>query len=192
MLRMAVMGAHGTGKSTLVSALARALESPVVTVQGIPRNLMRSGYRFGENLRLDSVAAYFVEQRRHEIEGRRRGAATLLTERTLLDAVAYERANRSMHGRGCFSADMSAFMERVAFDHVNTFDRLVYCPILFPLEDDGVRGGSEEYQQSVDHELRALVMSDAVDSPVMVVGGTVEQRVAQVLEALGPSAPGEP
>ncbi|GIF02769.1 AAA family ATPase [Actinoplanes siamensis] len=184
MLRMAVMGAHGTGKTTLVSQLSKILQKPVVTVQGIPRQLIREGYKFGDNLELDAVAAYFTEQRRREVDGQRLRAATLLTERTLLDAVAYERANRSMFGRGCFSADLSAFMTRVAFDHLNTFDLVAYCPILFPLEDDGIRGGSEEYQRSVDRELRSLLASESIDVPTTVVTGPVQQRVRQILETL--------
>jgi predicted ATPase len=184
MSMIAMVGAHGTGKTTLITALARVIPGPVATVQGIPRRLINEGYSFGERVNLDAVAAYFTEQRRQEDEAVRAHVSTLLTERTLIDAVAYERANVRVFNRMVISADARRFLAQVAIDHINNYHLLVYCPILFALEDDGVRGASTEYQRAVDLELQELITNCGIRAPSISVSGPTQTRVQQVLSAV--------
>ncbi len=60
----------------------------------------------------------------------------------------------------------------------NPYDLVVYVPVEFPMEKDGVRPESERYRREIDEAILTILTNSKV--PYVKVSGTVEERVAQV------------
>jgi len=85
---IAVTGAQGSGKSTVVRALAERLEqlaTPVVVVGGIGAYVGSMNFPLGEAATRDTISAFILEHIRRE----RHAPDMALFDRCLIDLVAY-------------------------------------------------------------------------------------------------------
>ena len=62
------------------------------------------------------------------------------------------------------------------------FPLLVYLPITFRLQGDGVRSEDEEYQKEIDRKIKQIV--DNYGIPYISVSGSTEERVQQIKDAV--------
>lgn len=169
-MRIALVGAHETGKSTLAGRLAVALPGYEMVDEPY-RTLEAEGHQFAD----PPVLADFEDQLNRSIADLAIERDCVLFDRSPVDIFAYLRA--------VGGADQQHYAEwfnsvRLA---VVSLDLLVFVPIERP---DVIDAGSvPRLRRAVDRILRAALIDDewGLGVQVLEVSGTPDIRVGQVL-----------
>jgi predicted ATPase len=174
-MRIAVSGAHRTGKTTLIAALAEAL--PRWTVIDEPyRQLEEEGY---ETAAMPSIED-FERQLERAIEGLEQSEGDHLFDRCPADVVAYLLTHAEAGG-----FDLDDWLPRVEAAMAR-LDLIVFVAIE---EADRVVAEREEAElrRRVDEELREILCDDrwGFGVEVLEVSGATTARVRQVLAWIG-------
>ena len=179
MLRFALTGPHGVGKTTLIKVLAdRLLPLGRVTVcREAPRliadqvgDLM---FFRRENNTLSRQALIFLE---HLMEEQRAafGADVVVSDRTLVDHLAYTEVLFP----DFVNTPEARTYRRLAFESLARYGVIFQLPIEFPPVDDGVREADITFQRQIGDTITALYAKAKVEP--IIISGTVAERVAQV------------
>ncbi|HYG65889.1 MAG TPA: AAA family ATPase [Thermoanaerobaculia bacterium] len=174
-MRIAIAGAHRTGKTTLIEELSRALPDHGVVDE--PYYLLEEeGYEFAEMPSLED----FEVQLERSIECVGGSEEDQIFDRCPADMLAYLIAHPDSDG------DVKAWLSRVR-NAMQRLDLVVFVPVEDP--DRIIVSDPEEsdLRQRVDEELREIVVEDRWDFGVeaIEVAGTPRERARQVLAYLG-------
>lgn len=174
-MRIAVSGAHRTGKTTLIEELSRAL--PTHRVVDEPYYLLEEeGHEFAEMPSLED----FELQLERSIECMGDGEEDQLFDRSPADLLAYLMTHEDAEG-----FDVEAWLPRVR-SAMQQLDLIVFVPV--EDSDRVVVSDPEESElrRRVDEELREIVLEDRWDFGVeaIEVTGSVHKRARQVLALL--------
>ena len=174
-MRIAVSGAHRTGKTTLVEELARALPSCTV-VEEPYHQLEEEGHEFAEMPSLED----FEVQLERSIECLVDSEKGSIFDRCPADLLAYLITHEDADG-----FDVDRWLPRVR-KAMRRLDLIIFVPVEHP--DRIVISDARErrLRRSVDEELRDIVLGDRWDFGVetMEVAGPSRERVRQVLGKL--------
>ena len=148
-MKIAYSGTHGTGKTT--KAFMKALEYKKTTsfnlyvLQEVAR---RSPFNINKSASKSAQLWIFAEQLRQELELSLR-YDLIICDRTVLDTLAYCKY--------LGYDDMVDQLKEVAFEHLTTYDKIIYSPIddNYFIED-GVRDMDKTFRNSVDTYLLEL------------------------------------
>lgn len=170
-MRIAIVGSHSTGKTTLLRLLSERLE--ISTLSEVAREMIAESDKLPHHMtaaeRGDFQMGILREQIRREL-----AAEAFLSDRSVFDAVAY-------------SFDTPSYGELLsaakAHGDARPYDRIFFLPVEFPLEGDGIRNQDEEYRLAVENEL--LKILERTGTPYVRIAGTPEARLAACLESLG-------
>lgn len=186
MLKVTFVGAHGTGKTTLVTTLAErinALGIKCSVTPEVPRIICGSAgdatyFRRGNNS-LSKQILLLVGQPIYEVAASTRGTEMLLCDRAILDHWAYTRHlfMKELQGEDALSP-----LSDLIAKHCQSYDFIFYVPIEFRPLDDGTREGDQDFQNAIDEEIRELLKTYGLT--YHTVTGTVPERVAQVMKTL--------
>ena len=171
-VRIAVSGAHQTGKTTLVGQLAASL--PAYEAVEEPYYLLEDeGRAFAEAPTFDDYELQLERAIRCVMES----AEDCVFDRCPLDLLAYllvhEESDRFEPTRWMTSLrDAMQMLELVVFVRVETPERIAVPD----LDTSGLRS-------RVDEEIRDIVLDDqwAFGVPAIEVSGTLDERTARVL-----------
>lgn len=170
-MRIAISGAHRTGKSTLVAALASALPSLAV-VEEPYHQLVDEGVPFEETPGLDG----FVLQLERSLEDLEGGPADALFDRCPLDFLAYLACDPDPE-----AFDLARWLPRIV-PAMERLDLVVFVPVEEP---DRVEVPADEagLRARVHDELAEIVLADRWSFGVeaLEVRGTPRERADQVL-----------
>jgi predicted ATPase len=166
-MRIAFAGAHRTGKTTLVQALAEALpgyeafDEPYLALE-------EEGHEFSD----PPAAEDFARQLRRSLEIITAAPANALIDRSPLDFVAYLGV---IEGDEVDADDLREAMQAL--------DLIVLVPIEAPDRIVVPAGEDLRFRRAVDEVLSTLVGDDhhGFGVEVLEVHGTLEARVRQVL-----------
>ena len=113
-----------------------------------------------------------------------RAGETVFYDRCALDALAHAVVAHE-GGNQAFTSDWMEELRNETEDTMKMLDLVVVVPLgnELPLESDGVRSTDEAYRQAVDEAIQRL---GATTGNTLLVSGTREDRVRQVLQALEP------
>lgn len=179
-MRIAVSGAHRTGKTTLVEELARALPSSA-TVEEPYHQLEEEGHEFADMPSLED----FELQLERSIECLVDSEENTVFDRCPADILAYLITHEDADG-----FDIDRWLPRVR-EAMRRLDLIVFVPVEHP--DRIVISDARErrLRRSVDEELRDIVLGDRWEFGVetMEVAGPSRERVRQVLAHKGVSQP---
>jgi len=172
-MRIAISGAHGTGKTTLIDALAEALPD-YEAVEEPYHLLVGEGHEFLEEPTVED----FELQLRRSLECLQAPRSNVIFDRCPADFLAYLTAGA---GQALDLGDLPEVTAALA-----TLDLIVLVPIETP---DRISIPSDEYprlRRHVDRRLQDLLLDDELElsTPVLVASGNVQQRVDAVLRAL--------
>jgi len=179
-LKVALTGAHSTGKSTLLTAFASAVTFEVVTTPEVPRQVIEAagaGEDFlhrGNNtlLRQGLIIASQIEA---ESMAMMNSPRVLLVDRTVVDHWAYTVELLEPEQ----SDDVDIRLWRGLIDRwIETYDLIVRLPPEIPLAADGVREEDEAFRTSIDETITRHL--DEAGVGYITVGGTVDERVAEL------------
>jgi len=171
-MRIAVSGAHRTGKTTLVEELRRAL--PTYESADEPyRQLEEEGHEFAEMPSLED----FELQLERSIDCVACGKQDQLFDRCPADILAYLVTHRDRDG-----FELEYWLPR-ARSAMQRLDLVVFVPVESPDRIVGATAREDRLRGRVDEELRGILLEDRWDFPVEVleVGGTTRERADQVL-----------
>jgi predicted ATPase len=173
-IRIALAGAHATGKTTLAAELARALPGHRV-VEEPYYELEAEGYVFAASPTVEDFEAQLERSLRNVREER----GDVIFDRSPADHLAYMLAHRDAS-----RADVSAWLPRIA-DALATLDLIVFVPIERPDRIAAEREASR-LRRRVDATLRAALVGDewGLGLEVLEVRGTPGERAQQVLARL--------
>ncbi len=180
MIRIAFVGSHSTGKTTLLNYCKEQLSERLYSIEDVPRRIIARGFPMGPYAVVDS----FVNYVRDQLQAERESAASrnkewLVSNRTILDAVAYACANKALPRP--FIADYFVEMlEEVARLEVKFYDLYVEFPVCFPMTADPVRPEGEDYRMWVGREISRLL--SLFNVPHVSVTGTTAERYRTLVE----------
>ena len=177
---IAFVGAHGTGKTTLINALRTRLNKggmAVTVTQEVPRKICArvndlEFFRRDKNTLVRQMLI-LVAQMTLESEPT---SALRLTDRTILDHWAYTKLLFSQDlNQNQISEPLSYFIERYCSA---AYNKICYIPPEFPPIDDGTRESSSRFQLEVDDMIRVLLADFSINYET--VRGSVPERLEQV------------
>jgi len=133
MYKIGICGAHGTGKTTIGTLLSKELKLPFIT------NTMRSmwvesGVVDFEKLPADVRAEFQKHAILRQIDRENsEGASGFITDRTVIDNLAYTKLSSNMDG-----VDLKLYTT-LAIERVKNYSHFIYIPIMFEPEKDEMR-----------------------------------------------------
>jgi nicotinamide riboside kinase len=182
--RIAFVGTHCSGKSTLVDALVQELDDYPIIKEVAARFPREKRQHLATQF--DIMSAQIAEEMKNSF---------FISDRSVVDNIAYTTLNfqESINGK----TDLDFVISRVKLftmclslerDYLTTrpYDLIVFIDEMFPIEDNGNRCLNEGYQKWVFEFLKNEVALTGITYhiPVLDVTGSVEERVSAVLSFL--------
>jgi len=147
-LRIAITGAHGTGKSTLGRRIAN--EFDLVELRTPGRLLAERGHPVNLEATVASQTLAWLLQLQLEASARR-----WVANRTLLDVWAYAALAGERSETTALEKELLNQLERTTRSIWNgRYDVLFYTPPRIPLAADDVRSADPEFQAATDAKIR--------------------------------------
>jgi predicted ATPase len=171
-MRIAVSGAHRTGKTTLVEELCRAL--PTYGAVDEPYHLLEEeGHEFAEMPCLED----FEFQLARSIESIVEDEEDRIFDRCPADILAYLITHRESDG-----FDVERWLPRVR-RAMERLDLIVFVPVEQPDRVTVSEADHAALRRAVDEEIREIVLEDRWEFGVetLEVAGSSRERVRQVL-----------
>ena len=140
-MRIGMTGAHGTGKSTVTEYL-KTLDR--FKHFYCPPSSARVLQAFGINDKADPLGQWLITVDRHNNIC---SDQDVITDRTPIDSWAY-----SMYMKESWNVPQAYFdiLDEYVGRAMKDIDLLVYFPVYWDLEDDGVRSLDKAYQNNID------------------------------------------
>lgn len=171
MKSIAFVGAHSSGKSTLINACVDAFRGDKVKViSGLTRAIINRGFPLEKNSNVDSYTNYIRDQLKAERKIETRDTDLLFSDRTVIDAASYALVNSNLP-RPFIPKYFVEMLLEIAILEAQRFNLFVYCPVEFPIVQEDFRPIDEQYRQDVglqvkdlleDHNLQYIVASGDV------------------------------
>lgn len=170
-MRIAIVGSHSTGKTTLLRLLAERLE--ISTLSEVAREMIAESDKLPHHMTAEERGEFQMGILREQIR-RELAAESFLSDRSVFDAVAYS-----------FDTPSYGDLRSIAQSHASErpYHRIFFLPVEFPLEGDGIRSQDEDYRLAVENEL--LKILERTRTPFVRVAGSPEVRLSACLESLG-------
>lgn len=167
-MRISIMGSHGTGKSTLAKELCKNLGYnfiPDTAALAFKKN-------FEINEATPTETQFWILSKQLEYE--RNTKESWIIEKSLYDNMIYARFSNQPE---IAIKTMQDIIERNA-----KYDKIFYLPIEFAIQDDGIRSLDTGFQKAVDINLRKYLKDNKLD--YIVLNGSVKNRTEKALEIL--------
>jgi len=177
--KIAIVGAHGVGKTTLTNELRSRLAGKglgVISVAPeIPREICRLAadpgfYRRGKNNPLKQALLLFgqIQSEHFSLPGE---DGVLICDRGVLDLWAY---SKYLFADEFQAAGVLELYEALVERYARSYQMHFYVPAEFPPSDDGIRENDRSFQAAVDETIREFLEKYSV--PHRKTAGTREER----------------
>lgn len=173
-MRIAIVGSHCTGKTSLMNKLAGNIE--FIGYEFYPeaiREIRRLNFPCNEQAEDCSQLAMLAL---HLLHLRNKN---MVTDRCILDNYVYAYMLRD---KGCNISDKCvSTLQDYFIESIEKYDIYAFCPVEFKLVNDGFRMIDKQFQEEISEEiLRTLVKYIPGDKYILLHGET-NQRVEQLL-----------
>lgn len=173
-IKIAIVGSHGVGKTTLIKELVEKGEFDCEEISGIPRQIIKRGFPMGKNSTVDSYVNYINDQFKAQRLATMSIKPLIISDRTTLDATAYARVN-SLLPRPAVPQYFIDMLHEVWLKEVAFFDIIAFIPVEFPMQSDGVRDEGDEYREAISFEIERILKSN--NTKYAIIKGSVEERL---------------
>lgn len=142
-IKIAFIGTHGTGKTTLVHELIYKLKEKGIHVDYCEEVSRRCPLKINEDAKSQTQRWIISKQIMEETEKREK-CSILICDRSILDTYSYE----------CTLLGRKKLWETFIEDYLKTYDLLIKVPIKEKfLKSDGVRSTDKQFQKKVDKQI---------------------------------------
>jgi nicotinamide riboside kinase len=175
-MRIGISGAQSVGKTTLLNALRSEKCFKHYDIRNeVTRTVKSYGIDINENGSNVSQTLIMKEHIYNLVM-----FEDMITDRTSLDGIVY---THWLHQQGkvtndCFEECLLVFEKTRAM-----YDYMFYIKPEFPIEDDGVRSASKQWQDDIVEIFNHYI--EAYKMPVINVSGSVRERVNIILKTIG-------
>lgn len=186
--RIILIGAHGTGKSTLADALSKKLDLPVV--ESVAREFFKNWKYIKDTCLVTGMTPngesnvkqnILCSMSRWDFMRWANADIPVIMTRCPLDTLAYAAADKDV-SQSILDTNKKILLENEEFMNALNSSLFIYLPIEFNIENDGVRPTDIEFQKEVDEEMRKLIYEFKITP--LVVSGSVDERVDTVMSYL--------
>jgi len=168
-MKIAISGAHCTGKTTLVNALKDSGKyNDFIFRSNLLRGLKEMGIPINEAG--NTTTQLYVMTKFYEFLNTPGNA---ILDRCVLDGMAY-----TMYFYSEMSENMQSIFERIFEEIIFKYDAICYVEPELDLIDDGVRSVDKKFYEQVVQNFEILIGEYRI--PVHRISGSVEERVKQV------------
>ena len=175
-MRIGISGAQSVGKTTLLNALRSekcfkdyTIRNEVTrSVKALGININESGSDISQQLIMKEHIYNLVM------------FDDMITDRTALDGLVY---TTWLYDSGKVSPECFVETQMIFEKTIKMYDYVFYIAPEFPIEDDGVRSASQEWQNEIVTLFDAII--DTYKVPVINVSGSVRERVNTILKTIG-------
>lgn len=180
-MKIAFTGSHSTGKTTLLGEIAKKTNLKIYHIAEIARNIIKRGFPLSQDATVDSYINYVNEQLKAEFVAMESKYDLLISDRTILDAVAYSKVNKKL-SRPFIPDYLIEMLERVWLLEKNFYDIYIYFPVEFPMVCDGVRPEDVQYQIDVGEQIKELLEFHRIN--YITICGSTEERYNSFLKII--------
>ncbi len=141
-MKIAIVGTHGTGKSTLsymIAAHYKKLGKKVKVIQEVAR---ACPFPINHGMTKEAALWIYLEHTRQELEAEI-AHDVIVCDRSAYDSFAYAR-----HFRLLNSHEMK-YLERASIKHFKEYERIFFINPDMPIQSDGIRSDDIRFQEYV-------------------------------------------
>lgn len=177
-LKLAFIGTHGVGKTTLCYGVAARLKARDVVLEIVHEVARRCPLPINQGTSVAAQSWILHTQIADELVAAERHPV-VLCDRSVLDNYVYL----------LLAAGRQPGLEALVNWWLGTYDLLVHVPIVDPLQADGTRATDPAFQQAVEERLLRELAARGVDALRLSAedrGGWIDTIDAAVTERLAP------
>lgn len=180
-IRIAIVGSHSVGKTTLAERLLSRNPSTIELITGIPRQIIARGFPMGKKSTVDAYVNYVRDQLKAERIAKNSEKRLVISDRTSLDANAYAHVNLTIDAPAVpdYFIDM---LHEIWLREAEFYDLLVYIPVEFPMHVDGIRDIDEKYRNDVSEKIEQILVESG--HSFITLRGSVKERVENLLSEM--------
>jgi GTPase SAR1 family protein len=175
-MKIGISGAQSVGKTTLLNALRSENCFKDYSIRNeVTRKIRNLGLQINEN-GSDETQELIMREHIYNLVM----FDNMITDRTSLDALVYTYwlvENQKVSPLTMVEA------QRVFEKTRGMYNYLFYIAPEFPIENDGVRSASEEWQEQIAQLFETCI--EVYNVPVIRVSGSVRERVNIILKTIG-------
>jgi nicotinamide riboside kinase len=168
-MKIAVIGTHGTGKSTLTYLLASHYKKIGKNVKIIQETARNCPFPINHEMKIETCFWIFHEQCKKELEAEK-NHDIVICDRTCLDSFLYAEYFCLFH-RNINDLKKVALC-KLAYE----YDKIFFIRPNIPLISDGIRSDDLEFQRGIDelfaHYLRSISYTELTSSEIFSEGST--------------------
>lgn len=159
-MKIAIVGTHGTGKSTLSYLLASHYKKQGKNVKIIQEVARSCPFPINHGMTLEAAKWIYYEHARKELEAEAKHEI-VIGDRSVYDSFVYA---------SYFNLNYSDIMdlEMIAAEHLSSYDKIIFVRPDIPLQTDGTRSADIEFQKGIDDIYSEFMMQDCVDSYIQI------------------------
>lgn len=166
-MKIVIVGAHGTGKTTLANDIAKKTKFAVLPE--VARLLAAEGHKLDGDVTLETEREIFKRQLLIESQNQ-----DYVSDRCLIDVRAYVGI--------LFSKEESFILEMNNSIKNAKYDLIFYLSPEFPIENDGVRSLNVEFQNQIDKEIKDILAKNSLEYKLLT--GNKQKRLEDALKHL--------
>ena len=167
MKKIAIVGAHGVGKTTLAKALSQSLDLPLVP--DFAALAFHKGFRVNEQTTIENQFWMLANQIEHE----RKLNTSYIADKAILDNIVYSKY--LFDDFRALSLIQDIVLKNTHYTHY------IYLPIEFTIEADG-RSLDTGFQKQINDDYLDLL--NKLQLQYTEIRGDVQSRLNQVLKIL--------
>lgn len=176
-MRVGICGTGGVGKSTLIKALKEYFEEKQYVINTeITRELKDAGYHINASSKnYNETQLLILGKHLSNLIERK-----MISDRCLIDGYAY---TEYLCHAGKVDVVVRDAVANALEAGIDLYDIILYIPIEFETEDDGVRSTDDLFRRGVDSIIKTYLSEISVNRKNVVVytiTGNVEERIQKI------------
>ena len=198
MKKIAFTGTHGTGKTTLAYGTGAELQKLGYNTKIINETARETQFNLNDETTYEAQVDIIARQVRNELDASMRPVDYIVTDRTVMDAVAYTKNAEIV---GTIELGWSQALFPLARKWLDTYDLIFYVEPPFDIEEkvreeeaiynkdkfmytDGVRWASYQAMRAINDILYTLYSDNGVPIVVISSSCTLQERLPFVIETV--------